>query len=324
MRRWGSPCSTSQWFSCVPAQGCGLTPTCVFTVVLLFHSAGARTTVAFVAPSTAGSTSRIVARWSRSLGRSDQRESISQPDAPIPSRAKLTDHHCIEHIGLIWVALEDPVTPPPQFPAWADDRFRAVVCPPYDWNCHASRRVENFLDFAHFAWVHPGTLGDRDHPEVPDHEVSIDIDVLKIAQPRPEPRNDSVKTGGLDADAEHTEDGRVMSMMYYEAFAPLAAHLRQELPGQREYAVFLSASPIDDHTTRTFWHVARTYDLDQGDETFIKFQQDVVEQDRAIVESQRPEKIPPEVVAELHVRDDKVSLAWRRLIGDLAARIAAD
>ena len=87
--------------------------------------------------------------------------------------------------------------------------------------------------------------------------------------------------------------------------------------------MFLSASPIDDHNTRTFWHVARTYDLDQGDETFIKFQQDVVEQDRAIVESQRPEKIPPEVVAELHVRDDKVSLAWRRLIGDLAARIAA-
>lgn len=248
----------------------------------------------------------------------------SQPDAPIPSRAKLTDHHCVEHIGLIWVALEEPVTEPPQFPAWDDDRFRAVVCPPYDWNCHASRRVENFLDFAHFAWVHPGTLGDRDHPEVPDHEVSIDGDVLKIVQPRPEPRNDSVKTGGLDADAEHTDDGRVMSMMYYEAFAPLAAHLRQELPGNREYAVFLSASPIDDHTTRTFWHVARTYDLDQGDDAFITFQQDVVEQDRAIVESQRPEKIPPEVVAELHVRDDKVSLAWRRLIGDLAARIADD
>lgn len=248
----------------------------------------------------------------------------SQPDAAIPPRARLTALHCVEHIGLVWVALDEPVTPPPSFPAFDDDRFRTVVCPPYDWNCHASRRVENFLDFAHFAWVHPGTLGDRDHPEVPAHEVSVVDDVLHVVQPRPEPRNDSVKTGGLDDSVEHTDDGRVMSMMFYEAFAPLAAHLRQELPGGREYAVFLAASPIDDHTTRTFWHVARTYDLDEPDETFIRFQQEVVEQDRPIVESQRPEKIPPEVVAELHVRDDKVSLAWRRLISDLAGRVPND
>jgi vanillate O-demethylase monooxygenase subunit len=132
-----------------------------------------------------------------------------------------------------------------------------------------------------------------------------------------------VKTGGLDDDAAHTDDGRVMSVMHYVGYPPLAAQLRQELPAGREYAVFLAASPIDDHTTRTFWHVARTYAFDQSDDEFVQFQVEVVAQDRPIVESQRPEQIPAEITAELHVADDKVSLAWRRLLRDLVDRAIA-
>ena len=120
---------------------------------------------------------------------------------------------------------------------------------------------------------------------MPEHEVWQDGDRIRIRQPRPEPRNDSVKTGGLDGDAEHTDDGRVMSVMHYVGYPPLAAQLRQELPAGREYAVFLAASPIDDHTTRTFWHVARTYAWDQPDDEFVQFQVEVVAQDRPIVES---------------------------------------
>lgn len=244
----------------------------------------------------------------------------SQPGRPIPGKARLTPHGCVEHVGLIWVALDEPVAPLPEFPEYDDDRFRVVVCPPYDWDCHASRRLENFLDFAHFAWVHPGTLGDPDFPEVPEHAVERVGDEIRIRQPRPEPRNDTVKTGGLAADTEHTDDGRVITVMHYRAYPPLAAQLRQELPDDRQYAVFLAASPIDAHTTRTFWHVARTYALDEPDDQFVQFQVDVVAQDRPIVESQRPEAIPDEVTAELHVTDDKVSLAWRRLLLELAER----
>jgi vanillate O-demethylase monooxygenase subunit len=243
----------------------------------------------------------------------------SQRGRPIPERARLVGHHVAEHLGLVWVALDEPVVGLPQFPMYDDARFRTVVCPPYDWSCHASRRVENFLDFAHFAWVHPGTLGDRDHPEVPEHETWLEGDVLAIRQPRPEPRND-VKTAGLDDTLDHTDDGRVITMMHYRGYPPFAAYLHQVLPGGREYAVMLIASPIDDHTTRTFWHVARTYDLDAPDERFVQFQVDVVAQDRAIVESQRPEQIPAAITAELHVHDDKVSLLWRRVLHRLIAR----
>ena len=35
----------------------------------------------------------------------------------------------------------------------------------------ASRQLENFTDFGHFPWVHPGLLGDPERPVVPDYTV---------------------------------------------------------------------------------------------------------------------------------------------------------
>lgn len=240
----------------------------------------------------------------------------SQEDRPIPNRAKLQPVSTVTRVGHVWVCLDDdPVVEPPDFPEWDDDEMRVVVCPPYDWSCHALRRLENFLDFAHFAWVHPGILGDREHPEVPEHEVWVDDDRLRVRQPRPEPKL-GVKHADVD-EADLTEDGRVMTVMHYAGYPPLAAQLSQELPNGRRYSVFIAPSPVDEHTARTFWLVARNYDLDQPDDTFVQFQVDVVAQDQPIVESQRPERIPPEITAELHVRDDKVSLTWRRLLAEL-------
>ena len=42
---------------------------------------------------------------------------------------------------------------------------------PYTWPTGAARRVENFVDLAHFAWVHDGTLGNRGQPVPPERRV---------------------------------------------------------------------------------------------------------------------------------------------------------
>ncbi len=238
------------------------------------------------------------------------------PDANIPARARLGVHHTREHLGLVWVCLGEPVAPLPTFPEFDDPAMRVVACPPYDWACNALRRTENFLDFAHFAWVHPGILGDRDHPEVPAHEVWRDGPTIRVRQPRSEPANPE-KTAGLDLGIE--PGGMVDSVMHYVVYPPLAAQLHQDLPAGRRYAVWLAASPVGPKACRTFWYVARNYDLDGDDTTYVRFQQDVVAQDRAIVESQRPERIPLQLRAELHVRDDKLSIEFRRYLLDLGA-----
>ena len=41
-----------------------------------------------------------------------------------------------------------------------DPASNVVTAGPYRWNADASRQLENFTDFGHFPWVHPGLLGD--------------------------------------------------------------------------------------------------------------------------------------------------------------------
>ena len=56
-----------------------------------------------------------------------------------------------------------PRSPSSRIRAWA-----TVSCGPYSWACDASRQVENFTDFGHFPFVHPGLLGDPERPVVPE------------------------------------------------------------------------------------------------------------------------------------------------------------
>ena len=46
----------------------------------------------------------------------------------------------------------------------------------------------------------------------------------------------------------------------------------------------------------------------------------IFEEDRAIVESQRPELLPLDLQAELHLRSDRVAIAYRRWLNQLGLR----
>jgi phenylpropionate dioxygenase-like ring-hydroxylating dioxygenase large terminal subunit len=235
----------------------------------------------------------------------------------LPARAVLVPRPTAVHLGLVWVALEDPVLGLPTFPEYDSGDLRIVPCPPYDWDCHATRRLENFLDFAHFPWIHPGILGDPDRPLVAPHTVARDGAIIRVHQTRIEPTNDDVKTGGLDG----IGDGIVTSEMRYLVHLPLTAQLHQELPGGRRYLVWLTLSPVSAVRTRTFWFVGRNYALDEDDDKYVRFQEDVVAQDRPVIESQRPHRIPLDLTAELHVKDDKFGLEYRRGLLEIARRL---
>ena len=65
-----------------------------------------------------------------------------------------------------------------------------------DWNCALPRRIENYVDFGHFAWVHDGVLGDSDHPEVPDHSIGRHRNELRFDHPHMAEPPDSVAASG--------------------------------------------------------------------------------------------------------------------------------
>ena len=69
--------------------------------------------------------------------------------------------------------------------------------------------------------------------------------------------------------------------------------------------------------TRAFTYVGRNYP--GSDEDFRAFAQMVTDQDRPIVESQRPEELPADLAAELHVKGaDLGTLEYRRWLLDIA------
>ena len=84
--------------------------------------------------------------------------------ARVPAKARIPVFRCQERYGLIWVSLEEPRWPLPDVPEVEDGSWAVLTAGPYRWQCDAARQVENFTDFGHFPWVHPGLLGDPDRP----------------------------------------------------------------------------------------------------------------------------------------------------------------
>lgn len=237
----------------------------------------------------------------------------------IPRRARLTAYHARERNGLVYVCLEDePVFPVPEFPEWDDPAFRCIEVEEYDWPTSVARRIENYVDFSHFAWVHDGVLGDREHPEVPDHEVWREGAELRFGYSDYVEPADIDKNEGLDAAADRT----VNTDLRYRLSVPNTVLLEQDLPGGNRYVLFFSASPVSGKVTRNFTFMGRNYQLedpDEGDRKMLEFNALVIGQDLPIVSSQRPEELPYDLSAELHIRGvDRVSLEYRKWLVELA------
>ncbi len=92
----------------------------------------------------------------------------SMPDTAIPKRAKLYSYDVAVRYDLIWVRLDSSLdTKIPTLRSWGNLSRRCVQGRPYEWATSGHRRLENFFDLAHFAFVHDGSLGTRDDPSVP-------------------------------------------------------------------------------------------------------------------------------------------------------------
>ena len=163
----------------------------------------------------------------------------SRPDLQIPSRARLTAYLAAEHLGLVWVCLTgDPVYPLPENPYFGDESFRLVEVEPYNWNCALPRRIQNYVDFGHFAWVHDGVLGDSDHPEVPDHSIGRHRNELRFDHPHMAEPPDSGKNKSLEI------EGAVEVTLDYRLFMPNTILLDQYIESvDQRYLLFFSVCP---------------------------------------------------------------------------------
>jgi vanillate O-demethylase monooxygenase subunit len=102
---------------------------------------------------------------------------------------------------------------------------------------------------------------------------------------------------------------------------PYSVQLDQPLGDGRHFQLFMAAAPLGRKETRTFSWCSRNYDLDASlDQGFVDFQTVILDQDRLVVESQRPEELPVDLSEELHIKGvDQVSIEYRRWLLELAS-----
>ena len=204
--------------------------------------------------------------------------------------------------GVVWVALAEPAWPIPDVSELENAGWRVVRTGPFAWACDASRQVENFTDFGHFAFVHPGLLGDPAQPVVAPHEVVADRAVLRYAYGRPDTPNTITA-------AERTDATR---RTRYALHLPYTIVEHIDWGGQDGLVYFFASQPVADDRCIGYCLVARNYNLAQPDDVIQAFERRIFAQDQRVVESQRPDRVPFDLAAELHLTFDAVAVAYRR------------
>jgi len=225
----------------------------------------------------------------------------------IPTKARAEAYRCIERYGLIWVALAEPRYALPEIPEFENGEWKIVNTGPFLWKCDASRQVENFTDFGHFPWVHPGLLGDVSRPEVPEHTVTQAGHVLHYTVVRPEaPNTDDFPVFANEQMVKPERGSR------YELHLPYTIALRLGWGGTKGMVYFFVSQPVDTDRCAGYCIIGRNYDFEQPDTVLQEFENTIFGQDQRIVESQRPEQVPFDISAELHLTFDRVALSYRR------------
>ena len=229
----------------------------------------------------------------------------AQPKAAIPKKLCLTNYLATEKHGLIWVCLTgEPVHPIPEWPEVADPELKTIEVDCGLWKCSAGRHTENFNDLAHLSWIHAGTFGNRDQPEVPVYEV----------EPRPDGLHFEANYPRYSLGAEKTERTVEHIRYVYDHTLPFYTRLRVNFPDGGLMVLIDMPSPVSNRLSKVFFLASRSYDRDGPDAPHVEGLLKVLEEDKGIVEAQRPEEIPLDLTEEFHIRADRFSTIYRQLL----------
>jgi phenylpropionate dioxygenase-like ring-hydroxylating dioxygenase large terminal subunit len=225
----------------------------------------------------------------------------SHPDMKPPAKARVETYQVRERCGVVWVAMGEPGGSLPDFALADEPGFRTILAGPYRFRALGPRLIENLLDVAHLGFVHAGLLGDPQRGEVEDYAVTAGTETrgpeakeIRIWQPDP----DGTGKAGL-------------VNYHYWVNGPLTAGF-VKTEGARRFGILAQVSPIDEEHCESRLIMCLNYSNEVSDEDLLSFQDRVTEQDRVVVESQRPELLPLDLQAELHLRSDRMAIAYRK------------
>ncbi len=222
-------------------------------------------------------------------------DSVHFGSHPVPAR---------QQYGLLWTTLGTPSRDIFALPEAAEPDRRSVYCGPVTVRASGLRLIENFLDLAHFPYVHTDILGVEDHPEVAKYDVEHRKDVDELW---------ATKCEFFQPKAAASSDGGQISRYMYRVVSPFNVMLYKTPPTapNRWDVIALFVQPAA--PTRSIAHMLMlVLDETSTDAELIAFQQMIFLQDKIVLENQRPLLLPLQPGRESPTRADLSSVLYRR------------
>jgi phenylpropionate dioxygenase-like ring-hydroxylating dioxygenase large terminal subunit len=217
--------------------------------------------------------------------------------------------------GYLWATFGAPAKDVVDIPEADEPDRRITLCGTVAVRASGLRIVENFLDMAHFPFVHTDILGSEPHTEVQHYDTEIRRDVDEVwatncvfRQPK----------------AALSAAGAIETRYMYRVASPFVTILYKTCPNaeNRWDVICLFVQPLDADRCRA--HPVMFLIDDVSTQTdLVHFQQVIFLQDRIILENQRPRLLPLQPRAEIPTRADASSIAYRRWLKEKGHRYGA-
>jgi phenylpropionate dioxygenase-like ring-hydroxylating dioxygenase large terminal subunit len=209
-----------------------------------------------------------------------------------------------ERYGCVWTTLGAPGRDICDIPESREDDRRFVPCGWVTMRASGLRIVENFLDMAHFPFVHTDILGAEPHTEVLHYTTEIRRDIDEVW---------ATNCQFFQPQAALSAKEGIMTQYQYRVADPFVVLLYKTCPNaaNRWDVICLFVQPVDPEFCRAHPVMFLIDDISSVTE-LVAFQQVIFLQDRIILENQRPLLLPLEPRSEIPTRADASSVAYRR------------
>jgi vanillate O-demethylase monooxygenase subunit len=234
---------------------------------------------------------------------------------PVPAGASLRPVWGVEErYGLVWLAIEEPRGPLPEFPEWAQDDPAQVPIGPHRWRVSAAQATDNFLDVSHFPFVHAGTFGDTAEKVVP--EISLERDGLCFSYRYEHLARNPDEVKALHAGATSEFQTRVMTFFFTPPFS-LVSRVHYVQSGLTD-VVFMTCQPEADGQTRFYSRLVGP-DVAADPELAAEYENKILQEDRVVLERFRDYRMPVSLAAQFHTKADRMTVEYRRVLGEILA-----
>jgi vanillate O-demethylase monooxygenase subunit len=229
--------------------------------------------------------------WHGRHGRHDEGRHESTPGSVMLRKA----YGITERYGLVWLAVDEPLAPLPEFPEWAEEPTDRARCRPVRVQACAGQVIDSFLDAAGLLPASSVTIS-------PVPASTVTADGWRV-------------TGVIENAPGDGGAAPALHRCITTAGPSATAHLRLELP-QATVGVLITAQPEEWGATRVYKLVTRD-DLGGDPALVAKFTADedrVLAESLALLQRAAVALLPLDEEAPPGAAGSQLNIAWRSLM----------